>query len=187
MNRSTRTVVSALVSVTLSLTLGTGAMATTNGSVARVSSAPCRSSWLTPKVGRMSAAAGTAYITLEIIDHGTFACALSGTPIAQPGFYSYSMQPFVAVGPRAVRITYPGRGHTILLTPHSVASVELGISTAGNYPPRQCGPRDISVVQLTFKMRTASIRLDYPLRTQAVCTKVPSTQIAGVVLGTHFP
>ena len=187
MNRSTRTVVSSLVSVTLGLTLGTGAMATTNGSVARVSSAPCRSLWLTPKVGRMSAAAGTAYITLEIIDHGTFACALSGTPIAQPGFYSYSMQPFVAVGPRAVRITYPGRGHTILLTPHSVASVELGISTAGNYPAGQCDPRNISAVELTFKMRTLSLRLDYPLRTQAVCTKVPSTQIAGVVLGTHFP
>jgi hypothetical protein len=186
MNRSVRAVVSVLV-VTLGLLLGVGAIAVSNRSVAEASSAPCHSSWLTAKVGRGSAAAGTAYITLEIINHETSACTLTGTPIAQPGFHSYSMQPFVAVGPRAVRITYPGRGHTILLKPHGVASVDFGISTAGNYPPSQCGPRNISAVELTFKMRTLSIRLDYPLRTQSVCTKLVSTQIAGVVLGTHFP
>ncbi len=187
MNRSTRNVVSVLVIVTLGLTSGTRAMATTNRSVARVSSAPCHSSWLTATVGRGSAAAGTAYITLEIINHGASACTLTGTPIAQPGFYSYSMQPFVAVGPRAVKISYAGRGRTILLKPHGVASVEFGISTAANYPPSQCGPRNISAVELTFKMRTLSMRLDYPLRSQAVCTKLTSTQITGVVLGTHFP
>lgn len=186
MNRSVRAVVSVLVA-TLGLVFGAGAIAVTNRSVAGASSVPCHSSWLTAKVGRWSAAAGTAYITLEIINHGTSPCTLTGTPIAQPGFYSYSLQPFVAVGPRAVRITYASRGRTILLKPHGVASVEFGISTAGNYSPSKCGPRNISAVELIFEMRTLSMRLNYPLRTQAVCTKLTSTQIAGVVLGTHFP
>lgn len=162
-----------------------------------VTASPCHTSWLTPKMGRSSGAAGTTWYTLEIINHSKFSCSLSGTPVAMPGFQTYGMVPWENVGPRAGTAAFAGRGGVVLLLPGRVASIDLGVSTAANYPPTKCVPQTIGGVKVTFAASVpeavAKIKqpppviLAYFLPKQAVCTKLASTSITGIAMGTHFP
>ena len=146
---------------------------------------PCRATALTPTVGRGSAAAGTAYETLLIKNHSSGGCSLSGTPATQFGNFVVSggLVVFRAVGPAATKLTFVGRGKTIVVKPGAVASVTVGIETAANYVPSQCRKANAARVRLVFQSGTT---LYYTLRTNAVCTKLASTTTSGVVLGTRF-
>jgi hypothetical protein len=145
----------------------------------------CYSSWLTAKLGRSSGAAGTSYITLEIVNHSASSCSLRGTPVALPGNVSSGAH-WVSVGPQAVKVTYAGRGGLVVIRTGRVASVEFGVATAGNYSKNKCGPKAITGVEIIFSAKSP-VYLDYPLPRQAVCTKLASTSITGIALGTHFP
>ncbi len=147
---------------------------------------PCHTVALTPTVGRGSAAAGTAYETLLIKNHSSHACTLSGTPATQFGNFigSGGLVVFRGVGPAAAKLTYAGRGKTIVAKPAAVASVTVGIETAANIPSSKCAMANASRVRLVFQ---SGARLYYTLRTNAVCTKIASTLTSGVVLGTRFP
>ncbi len=147
---------------------------------------PCHTVALMPMVGRGSAAAGTAYETLLIKNHSSHACTLSGTPTTQFGNFvgSGGLVVFRGVGPAAMKLTYAGRGKTIVLKPGAVASVNVGIETAANYPRSKCAAANTSRVRLVFPSRAT---LYYTLRATAVCTKLASTLTSGVVLGTRFP
>ena len=171
-----------------------GALGTTSGMVEsgnsgaeNVATITCHSSWLTSKIGRTGAETGTTYTTLEIVNHSGRACTLSGIPTAQPGFITYGMPSFEPVGPPAGAVSYAGRGKTVVIRAGKVASVEFAISTAANYPRHACAPRTISNVDVTFHVGRMAVKLGYPLPSQAVCTKLDSTSIYGIVLGTHFP
>ena len=146
----------------------------------------CHTVALTPTVGRGSAAAGAAYETLLIKNHSSHACTLSGTPATQFGNFvgSGGLVVFRGVGPAATKLTYAGRGETIVLKLGAVASVNVGIETAANYPRSKCAGANTSRVRLVFPSGTT---LYYTLRANAVCTKLASTLTSGVVLGTRFP
>jgi hypothetical protein len=178
-------------SLMTALALGAGLLVTSPAGaatdVAHLTPTACRSTWLAPQVGRVSGAAGTTYVNLKMVNRTARSCSLSGTPVAQAGFISYGNVPFVAVGPPATKLIYPGRGRTVVLAPNSVASVELGIATADNYPPSQCRAKAASVVRITFTRGVVRTQLYYPIPSTKVCTKLASTSIAGVALGTHFP
>ena len=148
---------------------------------------PCAYSSLSTKVGKSGAAAGTSYINLMIINHSKSSCSLTGIPMAQTGFLSFSQTSFVPVGLVASKMLYPRRGGTVWLAPLATASVELSISSAGNYLAKKCVAKNIYEVQITFNIGKSNIHLLYPLSKIQVCTKIANTFIAGVVLGTRFP
>ena len=175
------------------LVLG-AALAVTAGSFVAMSSGAagsnavaCQTGWLTAKTGRASAAAGTSYYTLEIVNHSAQSCTLKGIPVARPGFNSYGMPSFAAVGPPAVKESFAGRGNVVVMRTGKIASVELGIGTAANYPRVKCAPRTITEVDVAFSMGKTTAHVEFSLPKQAVCTKLASTNIAGIALGTHFP
>ena len=178
----TATVVAGL---TLLLPIGGGLMA--SNAMADAATLSCHSSWLTAKMGRSNGAAGTVYFTLKIVNHSSSSCTLKGVPAAQSGFVAYSMHPWVAVGPRASATSIAGRGGTVVLRPGKVASVDFGVTNAGNYPTSKCAPKSVSTVRITFTTVTPSVSLGYQLPKQAVCTKTVSTSISGIVLGTYLP
>lgn len=195
--RSVNRAISALVVAGAALVVPLGSNVLTGSGAAGTTASPCHSSWLTPKMGRSSGAAGTTWYTLEIVNHSKFSCSLSGIPTARPGFFAYSMKPWQNVGPRASSATFAGRGGIVLLLPGKVASVDVGVSTAANYPSTKCAPRTIGGVKVTFLSPAPEalakitppppVVLAYFLPKQAVCMKLASTSITGIALGTHFP
>jgi hypothetical protein len=154
----------------------------------------CRAAALVAKVGRGSAAAGTAYVTLVLISHAkgtdvsTGSCTLSGTPATQFGnvlVTGTGVAEFVGLGPAAKRTTFADRGKTITLKPGAVASVTVGVETTADFaPPSRCHPANVSRVRLIFNNGAT---FDYALHTTQVCTKLASTSTTGVVLGTRYP
>jgi hypothetical protein len=149
----------------------------------------CRATALAPTVGRGSGAAGTIYETLLMKNHSSGSCTLSGTPATQFGHFvvlanTHGPAVFRAVGPSATPTTFAGRGKKVVVRPGAVASVTIGIETAGNYVPSQCHKANASRVRLVFG---SGITLYYTLATTAVCTKLASTSTSGVILGTRFP
>ena len=151
----------------------------------------CTAGALTTQLGRGSAALGTSYQTLEMVNHSAVACSLSGTPKAQAGLLTHSGShlSFRPVGPHAQALTFSSvkRGAPIVLRHGTLASVTFGIETAADYVPTQCEPSAINAVRLIFQRGAEQTTLYYGLGKSAACTKVASTSIAGVVLGTRFP
>jgi hypothetical protein len=144
-------------------------------------------------VGRSSASAGTAHVTLLLTDHdkgtnaSTGSCVLSGTPVTQFGNVLVSgtgVAEFVRVGPTARKLVFVDRGKSITLKPGAVASVTVGIETAGNFVPSKCHQANVSRVRLVFN---SGATFDYTLHRTQVCTKLASTTTSGVVLGTRYP
>jgi hypothetical protein len=188
--RLSRTLLGVLVATTLGVPVGTTLGLAPSGAATLK---PCGVNSLGFTVGRTSGAAGTTYITLRLenIVKGTNAstgwCTLSGTPTTRFGNFvgSGGVLVFHAVGPAATKLTFSDRGKTITLKPGDIASVTVGISTAGNYSPSRCHKANVSLVLLAFSSGTALYR---PLHTtQQVCTKLASTTTSGVVLGTRYP
>ncbi len=151
---------------------------------------PCGTMSLGFTVGRTSGAAGTKYVTLRVenINEGTSTsiwCTLSGTPTTRFGNLvgSGGLVVFHKVGPAATKLTFADRGKTITLKPGDIASVTVGISTAGNYVPSSCHKQNVSLLQLVFSSGATHY---FGLHTQ-VCTKLASTTTSGIVLGTRYP
>lgn len=178
--------VSALVLGT-ALAVTAGSFVAMNSGVVGSNDVACQTGWLSAKTGRTGAAAGTSYYTLEIVNHSPQSCTLKGIPVAQPGFNSYGTPSFAAVGPPAVKDSFAGRGNIVVIRTGKIASVELGIGTAANYPAGKCAPRTITEVDVAFSMGKSTANVEFSLPKQAVCTKLASTNIAGIALGTHFP
>ena len=179
-----RLVVGALTAIALSVPVSASHAVWAFGASTTV--LPCHSVALTAALGRGGAAAGTAYETLLIKNHSPHACTLSGTPATQFGNFvgSGGLIVFRGVGPAATKLTYAGRGRTIVVKPGAVASVTVGIETAVNFPSAKCARANVSHVRLVFAKGPT---LYCTLRTNAVCTRLASTLTSGVVLGTRFP
>ena len=174
----------AMVAMALAIPVSASQGVSAAGALPLVS--PCHTVALAPSVGRGSAAAGTAYETLLIKNRSSHSCKLSGTPATQFGNFvgSGGLVVFRGVGPAATKLTYAGRGKTVVVKPGAVASVTVGIETAANYPRSKCAGANASRVRLVFPGGTT---LYNTLRTNEVCTKIASTFTSGVVLGTRFP
>lgn len=162
------------------------------GPATNVMGAPlCSASALTTKLGRGGGAAGTSYQTFEMINHATVACALSGVPTTQAGLFTGNGQAavFKPVGPAAtvISFSFAKRGGAVVLRHGALASVTFGMQTAANYVPAQCQAAPVNVVRVVFRSGTSSTTLYYRILRDTVCTRLASTEIAGVVLGTRFP
>lgn len=189
MKRLSRTLLGVLVATALGVPVSASlGLAPSGASTLR----PCGINSLGATVGRTSGAAGTTHVTLRLenIVKGTNAltgwCTLSGTPATHFGNFvgSGGLIVFRAVGPAATKLTFADRGKTITLKPGDIASVTVGISTAGNYVPSQCHKENVSRVRLVFGNGATFY---YTLHTTQVCTKLASTTTSGVVLGTRYP
>jgi len=187
--RLSRTLLGVLMAMTLGVPVGaTLGLASSGASTLR----PCGTTSLGVTVGRSSGAAGTTYVTLRLenVVKGTNAstgwCTLSGTPATHFGNFAGSggLVVFHAVGPAATKLTFADRGKTITLKPGDLASVTVGISTAGDYVPSRCHKENVSRVRLVF---SNGATLYYTLHTTQVCTKLASTTTSGIVLGTRYP
>ena len=128
-------------------------------------------------------AAGTIYWTLALTNRTSKACTLSGTPVAQP---LRSRTARIAVGPTAVAMRFAGRGSMVTIKPHATASVILGVGETSNYPVARCAPKKAGAVSATFTRGTSRTRLYFTLPI-TVCTKLSSTRISGIALGTKSP
>ncbi len=142
----------------------------------------CQGPWLSTRVAGSNGAAGTIYWTLAIVNHSKTKCTLAGTPLAQP---VRSLSSPTAVGPAATRFSLTGRGGSVSMKPGAVASVVLGVGQSANYPLARCLPQRADAVALTFKHGTTKVRLLVALPNTLVCTKLASTRIAGIALGTR--
>ena len=171
--------------VPLGATLGSASSDTAN-------LAQCRTAALRPSLGRSSAAAGTAYVTLRIsnvvksTNASSGRCTLSGTPATRFGNVTTDAMhtEFHGVGPTSTKLTIAGRGKTITLNPGALASVTVGIETARNFPPSKCHKANVSTIRLVFQ---GGATLYYSPPRTFVCTSLASTITSSVVHGTNFP
>jgi hypothetical protein len=123
--------------------------------------------------------AGISYVTIIFVNEGSSNCYLSGTPHTQPVGATY-----MPVGPPAAAYFDPSRGGDVILDAGGgAASTSLGIANAGKYYPRSsCVPKKMIGVTLRF-----SYPADFFFRMGAgpvaVCKKITTTTITGVVRG----
>jgi hypothetical protein len=62
--------------------------------------------------------------------------------------------------------------------------VEYGIASAGNYVESECVPRSFDGVLVTFRsIDEVLVTAYFPLKKQQTCTKLASTNVAGVAAG----
>lgn len=143
--------------------------------------APCTVRNFVVSVGTTQGAAGTQYTPLIFHNHQPSTCSLSGIPSAQPVYGAKKIK----VGPPAIKNAVTGRGATVNLVGLSgTASVEYAMGTAANYPKEKCLPKLVDGVIITFPNWKGTIAHQYfPMAKNFVCTKLSSTRISGVVLG----
>ena len=128
------------------------------------------------KVARTGAAGGTSYVTILFKELGPPACWLSGIPRVQPVAGSRD----VPVGRVATKIRVAGRGRkTMLGQSGGEASVTVGIETAANYTKSSCQPKNMNRLQIEFNQTSFFVTIGV----NEVCTKIRSTNVAGVVAG----
>lgn len=144
----------------------------------------CSPSSLVLTVGKTGAAAGTEYTNLRLTNHSGHACFIPPVSSAQ----SVVGRSHTPVGLPAGKLTVAGRGRGVILVARKgVASVEYAVGTALNYPSARCIPRYSNGVLVTFTFLVIKWSLYFPRARQLVCTKLVSTSISGVALGTHYP
>jgi hypothetical protein len=142
-------------------------------------SASCSADDLAISVGTTQGAAGTSYTTLIITNDGSAQCTLSGTPSAQPVIGAQH----TSVGPLAKEMPMGARGGEVVLEPGDQANVVYGMATAANWPAEECDAKPADGVVIHFNSALLSFS-DYAAMPIAdVCTKIPSTIIAGVEEG----
>lgn len=131
----------------------------------------------TARLGRGSAAAGTAYEAIVYTNHSTRSCYLNGVPIAQP-VVGPNHTP---VGRAAYQYLDAKRGGFVVLKPNGgFASTSFGLSTAANYPIKDCLPKTVNGLTLRF----ASPAVFYVTTPRwTVCAKTPVATISGVSKG----
>lgn len=145
----------------------------------------CAPAALSVTTGASNGAAGTVYTTLVLRNRSSKACRLSGTPAAQPVLRTGTT--VTSAGPLAKPIAFPSRGGSVVIRPGARASVILGVTEAGNYPKASCRPTDANAVVVTFRHLASRTRVTFVLPPTRVCSKLASTRISGIALGTKSP
>jgi hypothetical protein len=117
---------------------------------------PCQSGALKVTLGSGSAAAGTAFYQIRFTNDSSTACTLYGFPGVSFTGETYAVQ----VGPAATR--NPASHPTLVtLAPGAVASAEVTVVDAQNYPPGPCGLTSVSGILVYPPNLTASVGLPF--------------------------
>jgi hypothetical protein len=117
---------------------------------------PCQSSALKVTLGKGGVAAGTAYYQILFTNDSTAGCTLYGFPGVSFTGETYAVQ----VGPAATR--NPTSHPTLVtLAPGAVASAQISVVDAQNYPPGPCGLTTASGVLVYPPNLTSSVGLPF--------------------------
>lgn len=132
-------------------------------------------------IGSAGGAAGTQYTNLIFKKHFLGTCRIKGIPTAQPVLGAKE----VKVGPLSVKDTASDMGGWITLAGYgATASVQFATVTAANYPKAKCAPKFFDGVVLIFPVWKGTNSHQYfPLKKNALCTKISSTRVSAVVSG----
>ena len=117
---------------------------------------PCQSSALKVALGNGGAAAGTAYYQILFTNESSATCTLYGFPGVSFTGETYAVQ----VGPAATR--NPASHPTLVtLAPGALASAEISVVDAQNYPPGACGLTTASGILVYPPNLTTSVGLPF--------------------------
>jgi Protein of unknown function (DUF4232) len=117
---------------------------------------PCSSSALKVALGSGNAAAGTSYLQVKFTNVSSTTCTLYGFPGVSFTGETYAVQ----VGPAATR-NHASPESLVTLAPGAVATAELSIVDAQNYPPGSCGLTTASGILVYPPNLRTSVGLPY--------------------------
>jgi len=117
---------------------------------------PCQSTALKVTLGTGNAAAGTQYLPVVFTNISNAPCTLYGFPGVSFTGETYSVQ----VGPAATR-NHASPENLVTLAPGAVASAQLSIVDAQNYPPGSCGLTTASGILVYPPNLKTSVGLPY--------------------------
>jgi hypothetical protein len=117
---------------------------------------PCQSSALKVTLGKGGAAAGTAYYEIDFTNVSGSSCTLYGFPGVSFTGETYAVQ----VGPAATR-DRSSPEQVITLSPGSLASAQISVVDAQNYPPGPCGLTTASGILVYPPNLTTSVGLPF--------------------------
>jgi hypothetical protein len=111
----------------------------------------CSSRYLRAGIGQPNGAAGSTYLEITFTNLNNTPCTLYG----YPGVVLANGTPVTPVGAPADRVG--GGATTVTLAPQGVASAQLRIVDAGNFPASQCGPVATTWIQVIPPNQTAPL------------------------------
>jgi Protein of unknown function (DUF4232) len=117
---------------------------------------PCQSSELKVTLGQSDAAAGTTFYEILFTNDSSTTCTLYGFPGVSFTGETYAVQ----VGPAATR-NHAVQPSLVTLAPGAVASAEISVVDAQNYPPGPCGLTTASGILVYPPNLTSSIGLPF--------------------------
>jgi Protein of unknown function (DUF4232) len=117
---------------------------------------PCQSGALKVALGSGNAAAGTSYLQVNFTNVSNTTCTLYGFPGVSFTGETYSVQ----VGPAATR-NHASPESLVTLAPGAVATAQLSIVDAQNYPPGSCGLTTASGILVYPPNLKTSVGLPY--------------------------
>jgi ABC-type transport system substrate-binding protein len=117
---------------------------------------PCQSSELKVTLGQGNAAAGTAFYEILFKNDSGTTCTLYGFPGVSFTGETYAVQ----VGPAATR-NLDIQPSLVTLAPGAVASAEISVVDAQNYPPGPCGLTTASGILVYPPNLTTSVGLPF--------------------------
>jgi ABC-type transport system substrate-binding protein len=117
---------------------------------------PCQSSDLKVSLGQGNAAAGTTFYEILFTNDSSTACTLYGFPGVSFTGETYAVQ----VGPAATR-NHALQPSLVTIAPSAVASAEISVVDAQNYPPGPCGLTTASGILVYPPNLTTSVGLPF--------------------------
>jgi Protein of unknown function (DUF4232) len=138
---------------------------------------PCQSSALKVALGASNAGAGTQIFPIVFTNISATSCTLFGFPGVSFSGETYSVQ----VGPAASR-DHAGPESAVTLAPGGVASAQVNVVDAQNYPAGTCGLTTVSGIVVYPPNLTASVGLPFNGFT-CVHRKDPVLSVQAVVAG----
>jgi Protein of unknown function (DUF4232) len=117
---------------------------------------PCQSSELKVTLGQGDAAAGTTFYEILFTNDSSTTCTLYGFPGVSFTGETYAVQ----VGPAATR-NHAIQPSLVTLAPSAVASAEISVVDAQNYPPGRCGLTTASGILVYPPNLTSSVGLPF--------------------------
>jgi hypothetical protein len=116
----------------------------------------CQSKMLKVTLGKGSAAAGTVYYQILFTNVSGTACTMYGFPGVSFTGETYAVQ----VGPAATR-NHSSQEAVVTLAPGAVASAQISVVDAQNYPAGSCGLTTASGILVYPPNLTASVGLPF--------------------------
>jgi hypothetical protein len=164
-----------LITLASSLALGSAPLPAAASSVPK-----CNQGALAMSIGRSNGAAGTNYYPLVFTNVTTHSCTLSGIPTVRALTAINSMGgPPLGLPARPVNRGVKNYAGPVVIPPRGHASAAFGVIDTGALSARQCVAKNARSISVSLQGRMYWASLHF-----LVCTKMVSTTISGVVMGT---